>query len=604
MTDTESAVVDIPHREPDTNGCSASPRTPIDEDSAAVCPKHHLPAELVCKHPWCKGALICTQCTMSQGHKGHNYETIANAADKTRKTLQHRLPTMQADVEHAQARQQRLWDDVGLADVAFERAREEIQTHFELARIERAELRQRDVVAGEESCWRAVLQVHEAAEREAHTSLVVHLRLDQRLGRKEILAEEAHYRQWAVQLFHGDMQRTLLQSYISRRSALVSQTEAVLAEPQGTANNRVAALVPLCTSEAVPAGLLPDAAKADAWKLHGVFEQPNPSLREQTPSSTPTPRSAAEPSPALQSTRQVVQEPAAADVEKAASYPLGADVLSLAVSPCGMLCCAGAVGGGLHVFDISNGTRLMEDKQEGNPYCVAFSRCGVWLAVTSDRGFASLYRTAGWEFVHRLVGHTTIVRGAGWLHSGHLVTGAKDGLRMWEPETGVLRTSVASGISDQVFRIPASPTSAFATSDDDMSISEFDVGTLNKTRTLVGHTSNVFDLALTSDNLKLLSCSYDQSLKVWCTVSRNCLQTLCSASQPLLHLSVVQEANLVAVIDSSSASVLDLTTGACIKSFPVSSYWGVCLSPCGRWIFTPGDQCVQVRVVSGNAMQP
>ena len=133
---------------------------------------------------------------------------------------------------------------------------------------------------------------------------------------------------------------------------------------------------------------------------------------------------------------------------------------------------------------------------------------------------------------------------------------------------------------------------------EDETIRVRDISTLTHTHTLDGHTAGVTAITLTQDEQHLVSCSFDLSLKVWCTTSLSCLRTVQLDGFPF-SLAVSQPGDVVAMnIYSTAPTLYRLSTGECLGEVD-SQGCGVALSPCGRWLFTPTNSTsVSVRDVS------
>ena len=133
---------------------------------------------------------------------------------------------------------------------------------------------------------------------------------------------------------------------------------------------------------------------------------------------------------------------------------------------------------------------------------------------------------------------------------------------------------------------------------DDKTIRVWDISTLTHTRTLKGHTAEVRGLALTQDEQHLVSCSCDVSLKVWCTASLSCLRTVRLYGFPH-SVSVSQPGDVVAVKCLFTTTLYRLSTSECLRKVDSEEGYGVALSLCGRWVFTPTNKtCVTVCAVS------
>ena len=183
---------------------------------------------------------------------------------------------------------------------------------------------------------------------------------------------------------------------------------------------------------------------------------------------------------------------------------------------------------------------------------------------------------------------------AEWTHCGRLVSGDYDGkVCVWDLE-GTPSATVLEGHSRQVYGIAVSTTRIF-TGSDDKTIRVYDISTLTHTDTLSEHTGSVYHIALTKDEQHLVSCSGDDSLKVWCTTTLTCIRTVVLSDCPSL-LAVSQPGDVVAVRFRDTPKLFNLSTLECLGQVE-SEGDGVALSPCGRWVFTSSNSSVNVCAV-------
>ena len=131
----------------------------------------------------------------------------------------------------------------------------------------------------------------------------------------------------------------------------------------------------------------------------------------------------------------------------------------------------------------------------------------------------------------------------------------------------------------------------------------WDISTLTHTHTLDEHTGWVTDIALTQDEQHLVLCSYDKSLKVWCTTSLSCLRTVQLDNNKVpSSLAVSQPGDVVAVVLFFMTALYRLSTGECLGKVD-SKGAGVALSLCGRWVFTPPNN-TSVSVCAVSSVSP
>ena len=261
-------------------------------------------------------------------------------------------------------------------------------------------------------------------------------------------------------------------------------------------------------------------------------------------------------------------------------------------------------GGHITVFDTTTAAVVADlTHDDQNILCTSFSVCGTWLATCCYDGTICVWLTSTWEEVCMLHHNDTTVCAAAWTHCGRLVSGDYDGKVRVRHLKGTPSATVLKGHSKAVVSIAVSGTRIFSGSLDE-SIRVWDISTLTHTHTLDGHTDSVKDIALTQDEQHLVSCSQDKSLKVWCTTSLSCLRTvpLDSPFQPT-SLTVSQPGDVVAVKSWTSSTLYRLSTGTCLGKVD-SQGFGVALSLCGRWVFTPTNNKTSVSVCAVSSVSP
>eukprot|EP01061_Rhynchopus_euleeides_P046405 TRINITY_DN879_c0_g1_i2.p1 TRINITY_DN879_c0_g1~~TRINITY_DN879_c0_g1_i2.p1 ORF type:complete len:650 (+),score=179.11 TRINITY_DN879_c0_g1_i2:33-1952(+) len=542
-----------------------------EEHMLEVCGVHNQRADMVCMHEGCASQLLCNRCVSLDAHQNHRLKHVDDAFLPTKRVVRAQLDTVQAQLAEARESCARAVATLDHLASNFDTEQAAVQVHFDTAVLAHKEGDQRCDVADEEEELRGRLYLHEARARKKQLRATPHLQQEERLVRQGIAATHELLHEKYLRLFRAREHIILCEHYIKQLTPVVPQLEATLALPEKmprTLQHRSARLSALCTAEAVP---------------------PESCVSLDVPS-----------------VRLLVKAPAVYDAE-------GVLVASVGLSPCGRLSCVGTCGGGdVFVFDTTTAEKVVQLKHGDSAHdCVAFSRCGKWLASASRDKTVAVFCTATWERIHTLQGHTDEVRAAAWTHTGCLVTGSQDqSLRVWDVVQGVCAHERKQAVPADFFTIAVSHTSIFATAPDTKTIHEWDVNTLQHTHSLVGHTEDVLQVALTTDETQLVSCSYDKSVKVWCTTTRTCLLTMgcglgqkppkraCTDSGELLRVAVSQEGDVVAIVSETKVHLLKLSTGECVGTLPVSECRAIALSTCGRWVFTGGDGHMQVTAVA------
>eukprot|EP01061_Rhynchopus_euleeides_P005841 TRINITY_DN14978_c0_g3_i1.p1 TRINITY_DN14978_c0_g3~~TRINITY_DN14978_c0_g3_i1.p1 ORF type:complete len:273 (+),score=50.11 TRINITY_DN14978_c0_g3_i1:169-987(+) len=262
------------------------------------------------------------------------------------------------------------------------------------------------------------------------------------------------------------------------------------------------------------------------------------------------------------------------------------------------LCCVGT-SGALLVYDTCTGEQVAGTRQGIGPlYWAAFSRCGTHLATVSEDGTIGVFRTATWECVHSVQGHTGLVTAAGWTHCGNLAMASSDqSLWLWGVSNGSCLRHRQDAVSPHACAVSVSQGGIYAVATDAKTIHKFDAATLQHTHSMPGHSSQVYNTILTADEQHLMTCSTDRTVKVWCTSSHTLLHSW-PCDQHLWQVVAAQVGQLVAVKDGHSADrILELMGKQVGTVHP--AYNCVARSPCGRWVFSGKgkDSFVEVTAV-------
>eukprot|EP01061_Rhynchopus_euleeides_P040055 TRINITY_DN687_c0_g1_i12.p1 TRINITY_DN687_c0_g1~~TRINITY_DN687_c0_g1_i12.p1 ORF type:complete len:382 (+),score=87.05 TRINITY_DN687_c0_g1_i12:258-1403(+) len=286
---------------------------------------------------------------------------------------------------------------------------------------------------------------------------------------------------------------------------------------------------------------------------------------------------------------------------KPAEYSLQEHVPQyITVSRCGRLCLVGCTKGDFSVFDTNTAAEVATlDHGATDIWGAAFSHCGAWVATCSSDSTICVWCTSTWQCRCELT-HSAAVWSAAWTAGGRLVSGDSSGaVLVWDLADPAAPTSTLLGRhSGAVFGLVASVNHIF-TGSDDGDIFVWDIHTLTRTASLdrgEDGRASVHHLALSSDELHLVSASDNQRINVWCTVTLSCLHSMECKQTPYV-LAVSQESDRVAVLGSRSTDVWCLSTGQLVGRLGISSGEGIAFSACGKYLFTAEDTSVRVRAL-------
>jgi WD40 repeat protein len=154
--------------------------------------------------------------------------------------------------------------------------------------------------------------------------------------------------------------------------------------------------------------------------------------------------------------------------------------------------------------------------------CAAFSRDGRWLALGRENGMATVYQTDPWKEVGTLEAHATPVRYLALSPDGRrLATSGDDwALKVWDVPTGhlALLLDIPSLKTTSLEFSPDGYRLASGSADKTVMISD-GTPTVDAPRdsplTWTAHRHRVVEVAFTRDSRRLVSASWDQTVKVW-----------------------------------------------------------------------------------------
>jgi WD40 repeat protein len=96
-------------------------------------------------------------------------------------------------------------------------------------------------------------------------------------------------------------------------------------------------------------------------------------------------------------------------------------------------------------------------------------------------------------------------------------------------------------------------------------------------RELHGHTGRIIIVAFHPDGTILASCSEDRTIKLWHTITGECIRTLCGHTSRIWSVEFQHDgAVLVSGGDDSTIRIWDIHTGECIRTLrPPRPYEGM-----------------------------
>ncbi|KAF8153168.1 hypothetical protein B0H34DRAFT_94878 [Crassisporium funariophilum] len=171
----------------------------------------------------------------------------------------------------------------------------------------------------------------------------------------------------------------------------------------------------------------------------------------------------------------------------------------------------------VRVLDASTGVEVMELKAHTwHITAVAFSNDGTRIVSGSaDKSMRVWDSSTGAELMV-LEGHTDWVTSVTFSSDDmHIVSGSDDySVRVWDASTGV-EVKVMTGHTDQIRSIAISSDGTIVSGGADKTVRVWNALTGAEAKVLKGHTGDVNCVGFSSDGTKIVSCSDDQSVRVW-----------------------------------------------------------------------------------------
>ncbi|KAK5092347.1 hypothetical protein LTR70_003966 [Exophiala xenobiotica] len=193
-------------------------------------------------------------------------------------------------------------------------------------------------------------------------------------------------------------------------------------------------------------------------------------------------------------------------------------VLAVAISHDDQRIASGSRDNSVRLWDADKG--LVENTLVGHSdevWAVAFSPDSRRIASGSEDGTIKLWETLAGE-AKTLIGHEDNVTAVAFSPTGRrIVSGSSDmTVRVWDTTTALVE-KVLIGHKDGVHSVAFSPIGHLIASGSDHTIRLWDTTTWELQDTLVGHTGTVNDVAFFATGQRIVSSSYDSTMKIWDT---------------------------------------------------------------------------------------
>lgn len=246
-------------------------------------------------------------------------------------------------------------------------------------------------------------------------------------------------------------------------------------------------------------------------------------------------------------------------------------------------------------------------------WSVVFSPDGQLLASGGDDHATKLWNVKTGQCAKTIKGHTNSVFGIAFSQDAEiLVSGHEDQtIRLWNLDTGEC-VQTLYGHTNRVWSVAISslPHLAqgngnsvshrvlLASGSADFTIKLWDYRTGQCLKTLQGHTSWVWAIAISPNGQHLASSSYDRTVKLWNIETGKCLRTFSGHNGPVVSVAFSPDGQWLASSSfDATIKLWDTNSEQCIRTLEghKNSIWQVAFSPNGQQLASSSlDQTIKV----------
>jgi WD40 repeat protein len=193
----------------------------------------------------------------------------------------------------------------------------------------------------------------------------------------------------------------------------------------------------------------------------------------------------------------------------------------------------------------------------------------IWNATTT---------TNNWNLIRTYTGHDNPVNGLEWIDQDTIASGSNNNdIKIWSISTGTTARTISTGI--EVYCLKLLPNGVYLASClGNGQINIYDKNSWAFIRTLSsGHTSSIYDLALTNNGNLLASSSGDKNVFIW-DLTRNTLRFILTGhGSPVYGLKMISNEILASGSADKSIKIWDITNDKLIRTMTNTHeiYWSV-----------------------------
>jgi WD40 repeat protein len=193
----------------------------------------------------------------------------------------------------------------------------------------------------------------------------------------------------------------------------------------------------------------------------------------------------------------------------------------------------------------------------------------IWNATTT---------TNNWNLIRTYTGHDNPVNGLEWIDQDTIASGSNNNdIKIWSISTGTTSRTISTGIEVYCLKL-LSNEYYLASCLGNGQINIYDKNSWAFIRTLSsGHTSSIYDLALTNNGNLLASSSGDKNVFIWDLTTNTLRFILTGHGSPVYGLKMISNEILASGSADKSIKIWDIISGNPISTLPNNNeiYWSV-----------------------------
>ncbi len=254
----------------------------------------------------------------------------------------------------------------------------------------------------------------------------------------------------------------------------------------------------------------------------------------------------------------------------------------------------------IRLWNVHTGEPLDAAPLEGHTnwvWSIAFSPDGNYLASASSDCTVRLWRVKDGKSLHVFKGHQDFVRTVAFNPDGRtLASGSADGsIRLWDIQKRECR-QVLEGHHGRIWTVAFSPDGQILGSGgDDSTIQLWDIHKGMCFAVWQGHTDVIRAIAFSSTGSYLASCSDDTTVRLWDLCTQQCIQILEGHDSRVWSVGFKADGQILASgSDDKTVRLWSISTFRCIRVLQgyTNTIWSLAYSPDGKTLASGSDDKV------------